>query len=534
MAKKTYYITTPIYYSNWVPHIWHSYSSLLADSIARTKRLLWYKVKFSTWVDENSQKMIIKAKEEWKELNEYLDEMANAHKSVWDWLNISYTDFIRTTEPKHHEFIQEVLQKTYENWDIYKWVYEWMYCIWCEAFKTEKDLQDGKCPDHPNMEIQKITENNRFFKLSKYQKFLEELYENNPEWCVPHFRFNEIKSFVKSWLADFSVSRESNKFGIKLPFDDEQVAYVWYDALFNYVTLCQNWDEDFWPADVHVLWKEIARFHAIYWPAMLEASWYELPWKIFITWFLTIDGQKISKSLWNVICPAELSKDYTRDSIVLYLFSDLQLWSDWDFSTEKFKWMYDSILLWSWGNLVSRVCKLAAKNWVSKWCFYLSKHSVFKNILSEKDTWTNWELYNKIVWLNDENIQDFVDYINWFLDKPNIWWFLKEILWIVYAANYYMQENEPWVKIKDESTKNEWLEDLEFLLYLIWIVWIVSSWLFVDGFEKLKIVLWNNDFNQLSTWKDYNWENNLFFKLLCNKEFPVNLDNSEYLYKRIW
>ena len=210
----------------------------------------------------------------------------------------------------------EIFKIAFDNWDIYEWEYEWMYCIWCEAFKKDDDLieRDWKkvCPDHLK-EPDKIKEKNYFFKLSKYENDLIEFYEKNPNFVIPSDRFNEVKAFVKRWLEDFSVSRETNKFGVKLPFDEEQVTYVWYDALFNYITVCQWGNENFWPADLHVVGKDIIRFHAIYWPAMLMSAWYELPKQILTTWFFTVDWHKISKSLWNVIDPVEFSEKYSKE-----------------------------------------------------------------------------------------------------------------------------------------------------------------------------------------------------------------------------
>lgn len=239
---KKFFITTPIYYSNDIPHIGHTYSTLIADISSRYKRLLGYEVKFSTGVDENSQKTVMKANEMNMEVMAYLDLYAGKHKEIWDSLNMSYTDFIRTTSEKHRSFVRQVLQKTYENGDIYQGEYEGLYCVGCEAFKKETDLieRDGKlvCPDHLK-EPEKIKEKNWFFKLSKYENALLKFYEERPDFITPSFRFNEMIAFVKGGLEDFSISRETNKFGIPLPFDPTQVTYVWYDALLNYLTVCQ-------------------------------------------------------------------------------------------------------------------------------------------------------------------------------------------------------------------------------------------------------------------------------------------------------
>jgi len=387
--KQNFYITVPIYYVNGVPHIGHFYSSIIADCIARHNRILGKNVKFSTWVDENSQKAITVAQEKNMWIMEYLDEMAWVHKWVWDNLKINYTDFIRTTEDRHHKFVREVLQKSFDKGDIYEGEYEWMYCVGCEAFKKDEDLvflniqqnitfpitdkvkvNDNiikVCPDHLKTP-DTIKEKNYVLKLSKYGKFLEEFYENNPDFIIPSDRFNEVKAFVKRWLEDFSISRETNTFWIKLPFDENQVTYVWYDALFNYLTVCQNWNEDFWPANLHVVWKDIIRFHGIYWPAMLKSAWYELPKQILTTGFFTVDWQKISKTLGNVIDPVEFSEKYSRDLLTLYLLSSFNIGQDWDFDQKQAILTYNAKLANNLWNLVNRVVvlslKLSEKIWI--------------------------------------------------------------------------------------------------------------------------------------------------------------------------
>jgi methionyl-tRNA synthetase len=362
--KNTFFVTTPIYYTNGIPHIGHSYSSLIADSIARYQKISGKRVKFSTWVDENSQKIVQSAEKEGKDILDYLDEMAYKHREVWDGLGIQYTDFIRTTEPRHHELVRKVLQKSYDAGDIYQWEYEGKYCVWCEAFKKDDDLieRDGKliCPDHLK-EPDIIKEKNYFFRLSKYEDALLKHYDSQPDFVIPGDRFNEVKAFVKRGLEDFSISRETNKFGIKLPFDEDQVTYVWYDALFNYVTVCENGDEDFWPTDLHVVGKDIIRFHAIYWPAMLLSAGYELPKNVLTTGFFTVDGQKISKSLGNVIDPVEFSEKYSKDMLVLYLLSSFNIWQDGDFDQKQAFLTYNAKLANNLGNLVNRVVVLALK-----------------------------------------------------------------------------------------------------------------------------------------------------------------------------
>ena len=336
---KKFLITTPIYYPNGYPHIGHAYSSFIADFYARYKRLLGYEVKFSTGNDENSQKIVQQAEAEGREVMEYLDAMGKKREEVRQHLQISYTDFIRTTQENHKKLVQEMLQKSYDKWDIYEGEYKGYYCIGCEGFKTEKDLieKDGEmvCPDHlkkPDL----ITEKNRFFRLKNYQKKIEDFYQKQTEFIIPEYRFNEMKSFVKSGLEDFSVSRETNKFWIPLPFDPKQVSYVRYDALFNYVTVSR--DAGFRSDDtqiVHILGKDIARFHSIFRPAMLMSVDYRLPNTEFVTWYFTVDGQKMSKSLGNVIDPVKVVDDYDRDAVIFNLIYDVPIGADGDFSEER-------------------------------------------------------------------------------------------------------------------------------------------------------------------------------------------------------
>lgn len=449
MKDKKFYITTPIYYTNWVPHIGHAYSSLVADVIARYKRIDGFDVKFSTWVDENSQKALLKAQDLWMNIVDYLDMMATKHQAVWDWLNISYTDFIRTTEPRHHKFVQEVIQKTFEAWFIKKGNYEWLYCIGCESFKKVEDLNtDWLCPDHlTKPEI--IKEENYFFELSKFQEKLEKFYEENPNFTIPNNRFNEMKTFLKEWLEDFSISRNKKLFGIPFPIDKEQVTYVWYDALFNYLTVCKypvksglsispDLDMDFWPADLHVVGKEIARFHVIYWPAMLEAAGYEKPKNVLVTGFITVDWQKIWKSLGNAIDPVEFSAKYSRDLMLLYLLTAFPIWNDWDFSEEQAVFMYNAKLANNLGNLLNRFLVLSLKIWGKiQW-------KIDDKISYNISQLTSW--YDSIR-MNSYDLKQT-------LDKVFLFW---DIL------NKYLDDTKPW-NLKDESQ----LEELINILYTLW------------------------------------------------------------------
>jgi methionyl-tRNA synthetase len=363
-----FYITTPIYYSNAIPHIGNAYASFIADSIATYKKLQKVDMRFSTGVDENSQKVVESAEANNMDVMQYADMMAGKHREVWDALDIRYTDFIRTTEPRHHDFVQKVLQKSFDNGDIYEGVYEWLYCVGCEAFKKETDLVNGFCPDHPGKPLSHLKEKNYFFKLSKYQDQILKFYEENPDFVKPRTRFNEIIEFVKGGLEDFSISRETNKFGIPLPFDTTQVTYVWYDALFNYLTVVQDDESKWWTADVHVIGKDIVKFHGIYWPAMLWSAGYDAPKQLLTTGFFTVDGQKMSKTIGNVINPVEYCEKYSRDMLVLYLFSAFPIGEDGDFSHEQAILMYNAKLSNNLGNLLNRFIALSLKlEWKITW-----------------------------------------------------------------------------------------------------------------------------------------------------------------------
>ncbi len=360
MSEK-FYITTPIYYSNGVPHIGHAYSSFLAHTIAAYQRLQGKEVRFSTGVDENSQKVVESALENNMETMEYADMMAMKHRNVWDRIGIGYTDFIRTTEPRHHAFVQQVLEKSWKNGDIYEGVYEGLYCVGCEAFKKESDLVDGKCPDHPNKPLQHLKEKNYFFRLSRYQDKIMDFYTKNPDFVTPRSRFNEIIEFVRGGLEDFSISRETNRFGIPLPFDNSQVTYVWYDALFNYLTLVQDNESKWWPADLHVVGKDILKFHGIYWLAMLWSAGYEPPNRILATGHFTVDGQKMSKTIGNVIDPVAYIQEYSRDALILYLFTAFPIGEDGDFDQKQAIITYNAKLSNNLGNLLNRAIALALK-----------------------------------------------------------------------------------------------------------------------------------------------------------------------------
>lgn len=472
------FFTTPIYYTNDVPHIGHAYSSIVADVMSRSYRMINWRVKFCTGVDENSQKALMKAQELNMEIYDYLDIMASKHRLVWDSLKISYTDFIRTTEDRHRIYVQNILQQTYDIEDIYKWVYEWLYCTGCEGFKKNSDLTaEWLCPDHLKIPTV-VKEHNRFFKLSSYQASLESLYIDHADFVLPESRFAEVKAFVKWGLEDFSISRQTVAFGIPLPWDNTQVTYVRYDALLNYLTVCQWWDEFFAHHMVHVMAKDITRFHAIYRPAMLMSIMKSnpkigniLPKHIISTGFLTVNGTKISKSLGNAINPVDLVDIYGRDALVLYLLYDLKLGSDWDFSHTRFTDMYQSMLVGWWWNLVNRVCTLAIKYNIQ----VATIDDSMRNILVEISQ--SMGLQNPIISmiLTDSDVATILQYLQlWNLNQ-----YVIDRYQAVQLCNKFVDELKPWSTLKWWDIQGT--QCIQALLHIIYQINVLSASLFLDG-----------------------------------------------------
>lgn len=359
MSKK-FYVTTAIDYTNDVIHIGHAFQKILADVLARYHRILGDNTHFLTGTDEHGQKVEKSAKKEGIKPQEFVDRIAKEDKKQWEALNISFDRFIRTTDKDHVKFAQEFYLKAKANGDIYKKKYEGLYCEGCESFKEESELVDGRCEFHQNKELQTVAEENYFFALSKYQKFLEDLLKKHPEFVWPDSKRKEIISFVKSGLKDFSISRQNVSWGIPVPDDPNHTIYVWFDALINYLTYGE--EEKCWPADVHVLGKDNQRFHAIYWPAMLKSAGYELPKTILVHDFISLNGQKVSKSLGNVILPTELIGKFGVDGTRYYFLRYGPLTNDVDVTLEKIVEVYNADLANGLGNLVARIAKLAEVN----------------------------------------------------------------------------------------------------------------------------------------------------------------------------
>lgn len=361
MTKK-FYITTPIYYINDVPHIGHTCTTIAADIIARLHRQLGDEVFFLTGTDEHGQKVAEVAEKEGLNPKEYCDKIAPTFINAWQQLNISNDFFIRTTDPRHEKVVTDLLQKIYDKGDVYKAKYEGLYCIGCEKFLTETDLENGHCPLHPADKTVQKSEDNWFFKLSKYVPKLIELVENDSNnYIFPTGKRSEVLTKLKAGVNDISLSRENVAWGIAVPWDKSQTVYVWFDALINYYSATQfvEGKKEFWPADLHILGKEILWFHTVIWQAMLMSAEIELPRKTFTHSFYMIDGQKMSKSLGNVISPQQLVDLFGVDGARYLIARSFPLENDSDVGIARFKEKYNADLANNLGNLISRVCKLA-------------------------------------------------------------------------------------------------------------------------------------------------------------------------------
>ncbi|MBM7855175.1 methionyl-tRNA synthetase [Desulfohalotomaculum tongense] len=490
MSKGTFYITTPIYYPSDKLHIGHAYTTVAADAIARFKKLTGYDVYFLTGSDEHGQKIERTAKEKGKTPQEYVDKIVAGFKHLWAELNVDYNDFIRTTEERHKKVVKTFFQQLYEQGDIYKSSYKGWYCTPCETFFTEYQLEEGKCPDC-GREVELLEEESYFFRMSKYADRWLKFIEENPDFIQPDTRRNEMVSFVKQGLEDLCVSRTTFDWGIRVPFDPKHVVYVWVDALTNYISaLGYGSDNDqlyqkYWPANVHLVGKDIMRFHTIIWPIMLMALNLPLPKKVVGHGWLLLEGGKMSKSKGNVVDPLVLIDKYGADAVRYYLLRELPFGSDGYYSEEALAKRINNDLANDYGNLLSRTASMLVK--------------YQQGVLQKPQP--QGELDEELINLALETPKVVEDYMN----KLQISAAAEAIGKLVARANKYLEETAPWSLAKDEAQA----ERLNTVLYNVIEVMRFATVMLTPFMPNIPEKVWPQmgieDKPELHSWESLRW-----------------------------
>ncbi len=442
MVKKNYYITTPIYYPSGKPHMGHAYSSIIADVIARYKRLEGYKVHFLTGTDEHGLKIQREAEKNKKETQKFCDELSEKFKDLTKILNLSNNDFIRTTEKRHYKSVEDLWKKLVQSGDIYLDKYKGWYSVSDEAYydNDEIEVKDGtKVSKLSGSKVEWVEEESYFFKLSAWSQKLLDFYKLNPDFILPNSRRNEVVKFVQKGLKDLSVSRTSFSWGIPVPKDQKHIIYVWLDALTNYLSALNYPDtssdlyKNYWPADLHIIGKDILRFHAIYWPAFLMAAKLPLPKRIFGHGWILSDEKKMSKSLGNILDPIQIINNYGIDQLRYYLIKEVSLGNDGNVSLENLKNCINNDLANNYGNLCQRVFAFIKKNCGNK----IPKSDIFTR---DGNSLTN-KVKNNVIKLNElMNKQDLNNYI-------------KQVIEYSFDSNKYFNDSEPWSLKKTDIKK---------------------------------------------------------------------------------